>query len=150
MSTAATAVGVLRHASISWSQAGAAAPLLTAPIIALQKYTFNVAHSGTTLNIVSVNTSTTTASANLRSAPTGATVTAVGNVAQITLPALNSSVGVYGGSATLYEIAEHYNRGSAVEFGPGEGIAVLQITSGTTLDTRVFSMRLVWDELDVA
>lgn len=150
MSTAATAVGVLRHVGISWSQSGTAVISQTAPIISVTKYTFNTAHSGTTLNIVPTQTSSSAPAANLRSAPTGATVTPVGQIASFAIPAVISTAAPYGGTGIIYEPHELYNRGSAVEFGPGEGIAIFQPTAGTGSDTRVFNIRLVWDEIDVS
>jgi hypothetical protein len=150
-STANTAVGMLRSVEVSYSQEGTAAIFQSAPLFLLQKYTFNTAHSGTTLNIVSAQTSSTTAKLNLRSAPTGATIALVGPIGSQPLPALVSTVaGAYGGTMKLYEAQELYNRGAAVEIGPGEGVVLHQLTSGNAADTRKFTAKFVWDEIDIA
>lgn len=150
MSTAQTAVGVLRKVEMSYSQAGTAVISQSAPHYQLQKYTFNTAHSGTTYNICATQTTSTTPKANIRIAPTGATITPVGNIGAFSLPALVSTAGTYGGIVTLYEVAEQYNRGSAVEFAPGEGIALFQATSGNAADTRTVAFKFTWDEIDVS
>jgi hypothetical protein len=151
MSTASARVGVLRHVSITWSQTGSAVISQTAPIISVQKYTFNVAHSATTLDLLQFQTTMSGPSANVRGAPTGATVTAGGRLAGMALPAVVSTAAAYGGTAVLYEGREHYGRhGFNVEFGPGEGIAVYQTANGTASDTRVYTVNLVWDEIDVS
>lgn len=150
MSTASVKVGVLRHVAVSYGQAGTAAAFLTAPLISATKFTFATAFSGTTQNILQTQTASTTPGANVRVAAVGATITPVGVLGVMTIPALVTTVGAYGGSAVLYNIDEHYNRGTAVEFGPGEGIAVHQTANGTASDTRVYTVRLVWDEIDVA
>jgi hypothetical protein len=149
-STANTAVGILRKVEIAYSQEGAAAAFFSAPVLSLQKYTFATAHAGTTLNIVQAQTSSTTAKLNMRSAPTGATVTVVGPIANHLMPALMSSAGTYGGRVNIYEAPEHYNRGYAVEIAPGEGVCLCQLTTGNSADTRKFTAKFVWDEIDVA
>ncbi len=149
-STANTAVGVLRAVEMSYGQEGAAAPFFSAPHFMLQKYTFATAHSGTTLNIVASQTSSTTPKLNMRPAPTGATITLVGPIGSGLMPALMSSAGTYGGSISLYQAWEQYNRGSAVEIGPGEGVVLHQNTTGSTADTRKFTAKFVWEEIDVS
>ncbi len=149
-STANTVVGVLRSVEVNYSQAGAAIITQSAPLFMLQKYTFNTAHSGTTINIVSAQTSSTTAKLNMRQAPTGATITLVGPVGAAPMPALVSTAGTYGGTLNLYQAHEHYNRGTALEISPGEGVVLHQLTSGATSDTRVFSAKFVWQEIDVS
>jgi hypothetical protein len=150
MSTGATKVGVLRNITVSY---GSGDPVIskTAPLITATKYTFGTAHSGTTQNICSAQTSSTAPAANVRVSPAGATVTAVGVIGQMVIPAIFTTAASYpGGQATLYDVREQYNRGAAVEFGPGEGIAVHQTANGTASDTRVYTVKLVWDELDVS
>lgn len=150
-STANTAVGMLRYVEISYSQDGTAAIFQSAPVFAVQKYTFGTAHSGTTLNIVQAQTSSTTAKLNIRSAPTGPTTfTVVGPIGSQPLPALVSTAGTYGGTMVLYKADEHYNRGTAVEIAPGEGIVLHQLTTGNAADSRKFTAKFVWDEIDVA
>lgn len=149
-STANTAVGVLRSVEMTYSQEGAAAIFQSAPLYLLQKYTFNTAHSGTTLNIVSAQTSSTTAKLNLRSAPTGATITLVGPIGAQALPSLVSTAASYGGALSLYQSQELYNRGTAVEIGPGEGVVLHQLTSGNSADTRKVTAKFVWDEIDIS
>jgi hypothetical protein len=151
-STANTAVGMLRRVDLSYSVDGSTAIAITqsCPLFMLQKYTFATAHAGTTLNIVSAQTSSTTAKLNMRSAPTGATITLVGPVGAFTFPAIVSTAANYGGSATLYNAPEHYNRGYAVEIAPGEGVVLHQLTTGLAADTRKFSANFVWDEIDVS
>lgn len=151
MSTSATnKVGVLRLVSIGWSQSGTAVISQTAPLIAVQKYTFNTAHSGTTLDILQTQTTGTAPSANVRSAPTGATITGGSMVATFAIPAVLSTVSAYGGQQVIYDITEHYGRGTGVEFSTGEGIAVYQLKDGTASDSRQYTVRLVWDEIDVS
>jgi hypothetical protein len=149
-STANTAVGILRKVEISYGLEGATAPMFSSPVLSLQKYTFNTAHAGTTLNIVQAQTSSTTAKLNIRSAPTGATITLVGPIANHLMPAAQSSVGTYGGRMNIYEAPEHYNRGYAVEIAPGEGVCLCQLTTGLAADTRKFTAKFVWDEIDVS
>jgi hypothetical protein len=150
MSTASVKVGVLRHVSISY---GSGDPVIskTAPLITATKYTFGTAHSGTTQNICQTQTSSTTPGANVRVSPAGATVVAVGVIGQAVIPAIFTTAASYtGGNVTIYDAQEPYNRGAAVEFGPGEGIAVHQTANGTASDTRVYTVKLVWDEIDVS
>jgi hypothetical protein len=150
-STANTAVGVLREVSMSYGTTGTAQPAFTAPVFMLQKYTFGTAHSGTTLNIVQAQTSSTSAKLNMRSAPTGpSTFTVVGPIGAKQIPALMSSVASYGGDMVLYSAPEDYNRGSAVEIAPGEGVVLHQLTSGLAADSRTFTAKFVWDEIDVS
>lgn len=149
MSTASVKVGVLRKVMVGW---GSGDPVIskTAPMIAATKYTFNTAHSGTTQNILQAQTSSTTPGANVRVSPAGATVTSVGDLGNCIIPSIVTTVGDYaGGTAVIYENND-LTRGTAVEFGPGEGIAVHQITNGTASDTRVYTVTLVWDEIDVS
>lgn len=150
MSTAATVTGVLRHVSASWGISGTVVAALTAPIVSVQKFTFNTAFSGTTLNILPTQTTATAAQANIRSTSSGATVTLVGQVAALPVPALVTTVASYGGNTVLYDVSEQYTRGTGVEFGPGEGLVVFQPTAGTASDVRLFNMRLVWDEIDLS
>jgi hypothetical protein len=150
MSTASVKVGVLREVQVSYNSGD---PVIskTAPVIAATKFTFATAFSGTTQNICAAQTSSTTPGANVRVAPTGATVTSVGDIGNCMVPAIVTTIGAYtGGTVTIYKADDPYNRGSAVEFGPGEGIAVHQITNGTASDTRVYTVKLVWDEIDVS
>jgi hypothetical protein len=150
LSATTARVGVLREVSVSY---GCGDPVIskTAPVITATKYTFNVAHSGTTQNICQAQTSSTVPLANVSLAPTGATITAAGDFGSAVIPAIFTTVGNYtGGKQVLYEDHEPYNRGAAVEFKSGEGIAVHQTISGTASDTRVFTVKLVWDEIDVS
>lgn len=150
-STANTAVCILRHVEMNYSQEGTAVITQSAPLFSLQKYTFNTAHSATTVNIVSAQTSSTTPKANVRTAPTGATITLVGPIASQQLPALVSTAGVYGGTLNMYDSRyDNYNRGAAVEFGPGEGIVLFQYSTGNAADTRRFTAKFAWDEIDVS
>jgi hypothetical protein len=152
-STANTAVGMLRRVELSYSVDGSTAIAATqsCPLFMLQKYTFGTAHSGTTLNIVAAQTSSTTPKLNMRSAPTGpSTFTLVGPIGTFTFPAIVSTAANYGGSASLYEAPEHYNRGYAVEIAPGEGVVLHQLTTGLAADARKFSAKFVWDEIDVS
>jgi hypothetical protein len=152
-STANTAIGVLRSVDINYSVDGSTAIAVTqsCPLFMLQKYTFATAHSGTTINIVSAQTSSTTAKLNMRQAPTGATITLVGPIGAVPFPALvSTAVGVYGGTFNLYRSDEPYNRGAAVEIGPGEGVVLHQLTTGLASDARKFSAKFVWDEVDVS
>jgi hypothetical protein len=152
-STANTAVGVLRSVDINYSVDGSTAIAIaqSCPLFMLQKYTFATAHAGTTINIVSAQTSSTTAKLNMRQAPTGATVTLVGPIGAAPFPALLSTVtNVYGGSFNLYTADEKYNRGYAVEIAPGEGVVLHQLTTGLAADTRKFTAKFVWDEIDVS
>jgi hypothetical protein len=152
-STANTAVGVLRSVDINYSVDGSTAIAIaqSCPLFMLQKYTFATAHAGTTINIVSAQTSSTTAKLNMRQAPTGATVTLVGPIGAVPFPALLSTVtNVYGGSFNLYTADEKYNRGYAVEIAPGEGVVLHQLTTGLAADTRKFTAKFVWDEIDVS
>jgi hypothetical protein len=152
-STANTAVGVLRSVDVNYSVDGSTALAITqsCPLFMLQKYTFATAHSGTTINIVSAQTSSTTAKLNMRQAPTGATITLVGPIGAVPFPALLSTVtNTYGGSFNLYQADEQYNRGFAVEIAPGEGVVLHQLTTGLAADTRKFTAKFVWDELDVS
>jgi hypothetical protein len=150
-STANTAVGMLRSVEISYGTTGTAQPAFTSPLFMLQKYVFGTAHSGTTLNITQAQTSSTTAKLNMRSGPAGPTTfTVVGPIGAQALPALMSSVASYGGTMSLYQAPEHYNRGYAVEIAPGEGVCLHQLSSGLAADSRVFSAKFVWDEIDVS
>jgi hypothetical protein len=152
-STANTAVGVLRSVDINYSVDGSTAIAITqsCPLFMLQKYTFATAHNGTTINIVAAQTSSTTAKLNMRQAPTGATVTLVGPIGSAPFPALLSTVtNVYGGNFNLYKSDEHYNRGTAVEIAPGEGVVLHQLTTGLAADCRKFTAKFVWDEIDVS
>jgi hypothetical protein len=149
MSTGSSKVGILRHVSVSYSAVDSVVAK-TAPILAATKFTFATAFSGTTQNVLPVQTSSTTAGANVRVAPAGATVTAVGVLGSMVFPAIATTVANYGGYNVLYDQSEHYNRGGAVEFGPGEGVAVHQTKDGTASDPRVYTIRLVWDEIDVS
>jgi hypothetical protein len=150
MSTASVKVGVLREVQVSY---GSGDPVIskTAPIIAAQKYTFATAFSGTTQNICQSQTASTTPGANVRVAPVGATVTYVGDFGCCMVPAIVTTAASYpGDTVTIYKADDPYNRGGAVEFGPGEGVCVRQITNGTASDTRVFTVKMVWDEIDVS
>jgi hypothetical protein len=150
-STANTAVGILRSVEISYGTTGTAQPAFSSPLFQLQKYVFGTAHSGTTLNIVSAQTSSTTPKLNMRSAPTGpSTFTVVGPIGSKAMPALMSSVASFGGTMSLYEAPEHYNRGYAVEIAPGEGVVLHQLSTGLAADSRVFTATFVWDEIDVS
>jgi hypothetical protein len=149
-STANTAVGMLHKVEITYSQEGTAAIFQSAPRYSLQKFTFATAFSGTTLNIVPTQTSTTTPKANIRSTSSGATVTLVGPIGSRQIPALVSTAGTYGGEFTVYNSGQVYERGDAVEFGPGEGIVLFQVTSGNAADTRQITARLEWSEIDVS
>ena len=151
MSTAATGVvGVLREVSIGWSQSGTPVPSPTAPLIAVQKYTFAGAHNAaTTFDIAKSQTSQAAPSANVRNAPTGTVLTIGNQIAALAVPAMESSVGTYGGYATIYR-DDSLTRGNAVEFSTGEGIAVWQPNAGTGSDTRVITIKMVWDEVDVS
>jgi hypothetical protein len=152
-STANTAVGMLRSVDVNYSVDGSTAIAITqtCPLFMLQKYTFATAHSGTTVSIVSAQTSSTTAKLNMRQAPTGATITLVGPIGAVPFPALLSTVtNVYGGSFNLYKADEHYNRGTAVEIAPGEGVVLHQLTTGLAADSRKFTAKFVWDEIDVS
>jgi hypothetical protein len=151
-STANTAVGMLRSVDVSYSVDGSTAIAIaqSCPLFMLQKYTFATAHSGTTLNIVSAQTSSTTPKLNMRSAPTGATITLVGPIGAVPMPAIVTTVANYSGSFNLYQAHEHYNRGAAVEIAPGEGVVLHQLTTGLAADTRKFTAKFVWDELDVS
>ncbi len=152
-STANTAVGILRSVEMNYSADGSTAIAVTqsAPLFMLQKYTFNTAHSGTTFNIVSAQTSSTTPKLNIRQAPTGATITLVGPIGAAPMPIfVSTAAGVYGGSMSLYQAPEQYNRGTAVEIGPGEGVVLHQLTTGLATDSRKFAAKFVWDEIDVS
>jgi hypothetical protein len=151
-STANTAVGMLRSVDVSYSVDGSTAIAIaqSCPLFMLQKYTFATAHAGTTLNIVSAQTSSTTPKLNMRSAPTGATITLVGPIGAVPMPAIVTTVANYSGSFNLYQAHEHYNRGAAVEIAPGEGVVLHQLTTGLAADTRKFTAKFVWDELDVS
>lgn len=149
MSTSATVTGQLRYAEIGWGQASTVNVASPSLLFSLQKYTFNTAHSGTTVNIVATQTSSTTPQANVRSAPTGATITLVGQIGHCQIPAMVTTVGQYGGSQVLYEVREQGNRMDAVEFGPGEGICLFPVTSGVAADVRNVTCKFVWDEIDL-
>jgi hypothetical protein len=153
-STANTAVGVLRSVDINYSVDGSTAIAITqsCPLFMLQKYVFGTAHSGTTISIVSAQTSSTTPKLNMRQTPTGPTTfTLVGPIGAAPFPALLSTVtNSYGGSFNLYKAEEHYNRGTAVEIAPGEGVVLHQLTTGLAADCRKFTAKFVWDEIDVS
>src|SRR5512139_324541 len=149
MSTGSTATGILRQIDVAWSQSSTAVAAVSAPIISFQKFTYNTAFSGTTLNQVSYVTSSGGAQANIRSTSSGATITLVGQVAAFPVPAIATTVGAYGGYATIYNQAG-MNRDDCVEFGPGEGIVCFQLSSGAATDTRQITCRFVWDEASTA
>lgn len=152
-STANTQTGILRSVEMSYAVDPTTAVAVTqAPCqFLLQKYTFNTAHSGTTINIVATQTSSTTPKLNMRQVPTGATITLVGPIGGALMPAILTTAGTYGGSMTLYGTPgahEAYNRGTAVEIGPGEGVVLHQLTTGLATDSRRFFARFVWDEVE--
>jgi hypothetical protein len=151
-STGNTLVGMLRSVDVYYSvdNSTAIAAAQSCPLFMLQKYTFATAHAGTTLNIVSAQTSSTTPSLNIRSAPTGATVTLVGPIGSAPMPAIVSTANNYAGAFNLYQAHEHYNRGAAVEIAPGEGVVLHQLTTGLAADARKFTAKFVWDEIDVS
>lgn len=153
-STANTAVGILRNVELTYSVDPTTAVSVTqGPChFMLQKYTFNTAHSGTTVNIVATQTSSTTPKLNMRQVPTGATITLVGPIGGTLFPAILTTAGTYGGQLAVYGAHSHepYNRGFSVEIGPGEGVVLHQLTTGSTTDSRRFTAKFVWDEIDVS
>lgn len=149
MTTASTATGILREIGVQWSQSSTAVAGNISPILSFQKFTFNTAFTGTTLDQMAYVTSSAAANAKIRSTSSGATVTLVGQFANFHIPAVITTVGSYGGSATVYR-QDGLNRDDAVEFGPGEGIVCFQLTSAAAADTRDFTVRFVWDEASTA
>lgn len=148
MSTAETHHGLLRRVEMQYSQEGVAAVFQSHPVFSLQKFTFNTAFTGTTLNVVKVQTGTTVQKSYLTSTSSSATVTLVGPVGQLLMPALISTVGAYGGHHVLLDTQETHNSGAVFHYEPGEGFVLFQLTSGNAADTRKWTAKFTFDEID--
>jgi hypothetical protein len=115
------------------------------------KYTFTGTASGATVTPVKVDTTSAGSFADLRTAVTGMTVTLVGALGFIPIAGALTAVGAYA-PAEVNAIGPNDNdfEDEFVVCAPGEGVVVYQDVAGTTSDTRVAQIRMVWDENDTA
>lgn len=122
----------------------------TAPVISFTKFTFTGTASGAAVTPVKYQTAGATAQMIIRTAVTGMTVSLVGDIGQFSIPTVLTGVGVvYGTKQILQESPLSFTRGSDVELGPGEGLAIYQSVAGTSSDPRRFGVQVRWHEIDL-
>ena len=76
------------------------------------------------------------------------TVALVGVMAAAPYGGALTAVGAY--TSTPVDLMQSDSEDDWWIFSPGEGFAVWQDVNGTTSDTRVMNVTVVWDEIDTA
>lgn len=131
------------------SQHSTALATPTAPRLVLARMTFTGTASGASITPVKIDASGTAAVADLRTAVTGLTVSLVGNLGAAAICGAVTAVGAYA-PAEIDIIDPASEEDEWPIFAPGEGCVIYQDTAGTTSDTRMANIVLLWDEIDTA
>lgn len=120
----------------------------SAPRLACSRFTFTGAASGAQLVAGKIDPAYPAAVLDLRTAPTGLTVTLGTVLALAGLTGALTAVGAYSPAPVVMGFADEEDDWNV--FGPGDGFVIWQDTAGTTSDTRKINITPVWDEIDVA
>ena len=138
----------LRRLSVV-SQHATALATPTAPRLTVTRYTFTGTASGASLTPVKVDATSAASVADLRTAVTGMTVSLVGSIGTAPIVGAVTAVGAY--SPTPVHIVDPTaDEDEFIVLAAGEGIVTYQDTAGTTSDTRVANIILLWDDIDTA
>lgn len=138
----------LRHLEIAHGHV-LEADMLTAPRVALARFTFTGAASGATITPGKRDSRDSANVANVRTASTGMTVT-VGALMWATLTpvlALTTSGMLFNVTISEYEPTDE---DAYMDWGPAEGILLYQPDAGTASDSRRLVVAGRWDEYDNA
>jgi hypothetical protein len=151
--TAATVTALLRRIRIDFNGSAATA-MPTAPVISFTKFTFtgtaSGAQSATPNAIMTHATAGSAPQITARTAVTGMTPALVNTIGSVSVPAILTAVGIYGGGIeVLPQDPFAWQRGHSLELAPGEGIVMWQSVAGTTSDIRKFTAQFEWLELDL-
>lgn len=150
MPAAATATAILRRLKADYS-ANAATVSITAPTVSFTKFTFTGTASGATASALPYQTAGAANQLVIRTAVTGMTVTVGQRLGVMTLPAILTAVGIYGGSEEILPFSPFgWQRGHNLEIAPGEGLLIYQDVGGTASDPRKASFQVEWMELDLS
>ncbi|GEM_PF-4109839 len=135
--------GTIRIKSIEFaSQLGSALAAPTSPRITIERVSFTGTSSGATLTAAKRKTSDATPKSILTTASTGLTLTA-GSVIMSLLPIASATAVGYTASAVEKWKPDINDR---IELVPGEGIVCRQADTGTTSDTRRFTIDITLEE----
>lgn len=150
LSTSATQRAYIRHISVTWSQQGESVVCETGPVILVTKCTYNTALTdATTRAMLSYASSQSAPQVNIRSSSSGASLGTKIPFCGFAVPAFVSTASAYGGSMTLYDVSDSNQTDNSVELKAGEALVVYQADAGTGSDVRKFTLRIVWDEVDI-
>lgn len=138
----------LRRLYVS-SQHGSALATPTAPRIVMQRMTFTGTASGAAVTAAKNDSSYPTPVFDLRTAVTGLTPTLVAAMGAAPVVGALTAVGAYAPAVIdVFPAASEEDEWNV--FAPGEGFVLFQDTAGTTSDTRVSNIVMLWDEIDTA
>lgn len=127
------------------TQFGSALSVPTSPVTNLSRFTFTGTASGATVAPAAIDT-TYTASADVRSASTGLTVTLVGGPFLSVLPVMAQGTAGWAANPPNETLWIPREEEYEIVLKPGEGIVIWQSTNGTTSDTRVVAIEVQWEE----
>ena len=145
------AVALIRKISVSYGIGGAIVISTASPVLNFTKYTYNgAASSAASVAPLANATGTPAPLMSVITTSSGATITLVRDVANFVVPALVTTAGTYGGNAVIYETADPYTRGTALELKSGEGLVIYQSQAGVGSDVRKFTAHIEWDEIDIS
>jgi len=120
----------------------------TAPRLVVSRMTFTGTASGATVTPVKVDSGYPSPVADIRTAVTGLTVSLVGLLGSA--PMVGALTAVGGWSSPINQLIDSSSEDEWWVIAPGEGLAVWQDVAGTTADTRVNNITIMWDEIDTA
>lgn len=131
----------LRRMECEFSAVAATASL-TAPRIAIQKFTFTGSFSGATLTGAKRDENDVAQVFDVRTANTGPTITSVGIAYAFVTPALVTAVGVFGGVMLEYEPEED----GMIILRAGHGLCITQPDVGTATDPRRYVLNFAVEQ----
>jgi hypothetical protein len=147
--TAATVTAIVRRISAD-ANASSALATPTAPRLSFSKFTFTGTASGASVAPVPFKSAGAANQMIVRTAPTGMTITVVGDVGQFAIPTAETAAGtIWAHKEVLARNPQAFTRGFDLEIAPGEGLAIWQSTAGTVADTRTFGLQIEWQEMDL-
>ena len=149
MPTGGSVGGRLRRLAIVFSMTGEA-DMLSVPRIAIARFTFTGTASGASVSHAKRATGDAAATAALRTAVTGMTVTAGAVAWGVVAPTLGlTTSGQFwaGGPVAVWDPPDEEEW---LDFRAGEGLCLYQPDAGTAADSRRFSAAVTWDEFDNA
>lgn len=155
MPTAVSGCSARIRRVLATTQHSSALITLTAPRIAMTRFTFTGTATGATVT-PDPDTSYRRAKADLRTASTGLTVTLVAPLDVAPVCGALTAVEAYAPCAysTRGPLFDSDNMAPREDefwvIAPGEGVVFWQDTGGTTADTRKLNLQVVFDEIDTA